>query len=107
MKIIHLQRTKPIRNNEIHVSILKKAKKKYYGNLNPSSVTDNKTFWKTVKPLFSSKMTSSQAIALCEQSHIFDNDQDIADIFNDFFINAVKEFKFKLYFLSIQFTITK
>ena len=68
-----------------------KKGKQYYGDLNPSSVTDNKTFWKTVKPLFSSKMTSSHAIALCEQSHIFDNDQDVADIFNDFFINAVKE----------------
>ena len=34
------------------VSLLRKAKKDYYGNLNEKDVIDNKKFWKTVKPLF-------------------------------------------------------
>ena len=35
------------------VSLLKKATKTYFGNLNPSVICDNKKFWKTIKPLFS------------------------------------------------------
>ena len=37
------------------VSLLRKTKKSYYSNLNEKNVTDNKTFWKTVKPLLSDK----------------------------------------------------
>ena len=31
------------------VSVLRKAKMNYYGNLNEKDITDNKKFWKTVK----------------------------------------------------------
>ena len=34
------------------VGLLKKEKKKYFTNLNLSNITNNKTFWKTVKPFF-------------------------------------------------------
>ena len=30
-------------------NLFRKAKKEYYGNLNPSCVTNNKTFWRSVK----------------------------------------------------------
>ena len=33
------------------VSLLKKVKKSYFGKLQPSSICDNKMFWKTVKPI--------------------------------------------------------
>ena len=35
--------------------LLKKTKREYYANLNPSVITDNKKFWKTIKPLFLKK----------------------------------------------------
>ena len=35
-----------------------KKNPKNYGDLNPSAVTDNKKFWKVVKPLFSDKVTT-------------------------------------------------
>ena len=44
------------------VSFLRKTKKAYYGNLNEKDVIDNKKFWKTVKPLFSDKVKSSEKI---------------------------------------------
>ena len=37
------------------LTLIRKAKKDYYNNLDHENVTDNKTFWKSVKPLFSEK----------------------------------------------------
>ena len=37
------------------LSFARKAKKDYYNNLDHKKVTDNKSFWRTVKPLFSDK----------------------------------------------------
>ena len=37
-------------------SLYKKEKGKYFNNLNVKEITDNKTFWKTVKPFLSNKL---------------------------------------------------
>ena len=42
--------------------LLRKSKRSYYNNLNTSVITNNKMFWKTVKPLFSNNSTSSENI---------------------------------------------
>ena len=42
------------------VSLLKKAKKEYYQNLDEKNVIDNKKFWKTVKRLLSEKSVSRE-----------------------------------------------
>ena len=39
-------------------NLLRKSKKQYFNNINVSNITDNKTFWKSVKPYFSSKELS-------------------------------------------------
>ena len=44
------------------VSLLKKTKKEYFGNLNGKNVCDNKTFWKTVKSFLSDKIVSKEQI---------------------------------------------
>ena len=41
------------KQRDLCVSILRKNKTGYYGNLNNKIVTDNRKFWKTVSPLFS------------------------------------------------------
>ena len=38
------------------VSLIQKTKRDYYSNLNHEQVTDNKIFWKTVKPFFTDKV---------------------------------------------------
>ena len=38
------------------VSLLRKSKKDYFSNLNEKQITDNKRFWKTVKPFLSNKV---------------------------------------------------
>ena len=48
------------------VSLLKKAKKEYYQNVEEKNVTDNKRFWKTVKALLSDKLVSQQKKDLTE-----------------------------------------
>ena len=42
------------------VSLLRKTKKDYYGNLNKKDVVDNENFWKSVKPLSSDNVKSSE-----------------------------------------------
>ena len=37
------------------VSLTRKSKRDYYNNLDNRNVTDNKLFWKTVKPILSDK----------------------------------------------------
>ena len=63
--------------------------KSHYGNLRPSSVCDNKKFWGTVKPLFSEKCISRDNISLIENRVVVSDDRQVAEIFNDYFSNAV------------------
>ena len=78
------------RQRNICTSLLKKVKKSHYGNLKPSSVCDNKKFWGTVKPLFSEKCVLAENITLVEGGVVVSDDKQVADIFNDYFSNAVK-----------------
>ena len=71
-------------------NLFRKAKRDFYSNLNPSLISDNKKFWKTVKPFFSDKKLSNESITLIENNNIISSDSDIAETFNDFFANAVK-----------------
>ena len=70
--------------------LLKKEKKRYFQNLDTKNFTDNKKFWKTVKPLFSGNTGESQKITLVDGKEIISNDDEIAKTFNDFFIDSVK-----------------
>ena len=38
------------------LTLVRKAKKDYYNNLDHENVTDNKTFWKSIKPFFLKKV---------------------------------------------------
>ena len=73
------------------VSLLKKTKKDYFANLDISSVTDNKKFWHTVKPLFSNKVKSRTIINLIENEELIDDELEIAKIFNEYFVNIVRK----------------
>ena len=83
-------------------NLLKKTKRCYYRNLNPSLICDNKKFWQTVKPLFSEKTLSSHAngITLVEGENVISNDGQLSEIFNEFFSNAVKNLNISVHFAS-------
>ena len=71
------------------VSLLRKSKREYYSNLDVKNITDNKTFWKTIKPFLSDKVTSTQKI----NDKIVKNDNDAARVLNSFFSNIVRDLK--------------
>ena len=71
------------------VNLFKREKKKYYNNLHPNQITDNKKFWNTVKPLFSDKQKTCRNITLIENDEVISNDIKVANIMNSFFSNAV------------------
>ena len=66
------------------VNLLRKSKKQYFSNINISDVTDNKSFWKSVKPYFSSKGQNSDKITLVENDAIITNDRVISKTMNKF-----------------------
>ena len=68
--------------------LYKKERKKFFNGLNPSFVTDNKLFWKTVKPFFSNKGNYGANIKLVE-GEVWQNGSKIAEKLNQFFKNAV------------------
>ena len=69
--------------------LLKKEKKKYFGNLDLNKITDNKKFWSTIKPFFSNGSGHSGKITLVEGKEILTEDKEIADTFSNFFLDAV------------------
>ena len=79
------------------VTLLKKTKKLYFSNLNPSDVSDNKKFWKTVKPLFNDKVMCTDHITLVENDIIVSDETKVSEIFNEFFGDAVKNLKIQPY----------
>ena len=76
--------------------LVRKAKRDYYKKLKPSHIADTKSFWKTVKPLLSEKFKSGDSITLLEENVISHDDQQNAEIFNNFFINAVKNLNLEI-----------
>ena len=79
------------------VSLLRKTKKSYFSNLRPGDICDNKKFWKTVKPLFTEKAVSTDSITLIENDVIINDDLKLAETFNEFFSNAVKNLNIRYY----------
>ena len=66
------------------------AKKNYFSNLNVRNVTDNKQFWKTVKPLFSSKAGDNERITLIEGVKVISKDREVAETFKSYFETIVE-----------------
>ena len=72
------------------VHLLRRTKKKYFANIKISSITDNQKFWKIVKPFFLDKISHKETINLAVNDTILSDDQVVADTFNDYFNNIVK-----------------
>ena len=73
------------------LNLLRKEKKKYYNNLDLNLITDNKQFWKTMKPFFSEKNNKGKKITLIEGEEIISNNVDVAETMNEFFSNVVSK----------------
>ena len=67
------------------VFLIRKKKSRYFSNLNIKNVTENKKFWKTIKPCFSNKSKNSERIVLTENDKIVMEDGKVALKYNMFF----------------------
>ena len=96
-------RTKEIRvlytKEETNACLFQEMLKKYYGNLDEKKVTDNKQFWKTIKPLISNKSVSRDGINLLEKGEIV---KSKPEILNKFFSSIVKNLTFQFTTILIQ-----
>ena len=71
--------------------LYKKERKNFYENLNISNITDNKKFWKTLKPFLNDKAKcGSSKINIVENDEILSTDKEISEAFNNYFSDAVK-----------------
>ena len=85
------------------VSLIRQAKENFFSKLNTSDVTDNKSFWRRVKPFLTEKVKAKSKITLIEKrfkehstecfKEIISGDKKVADVFNYFFINIVPNLK--------------
>ena len=50
-------------------------------------MTENRTFWKTVKPFLTDKTNKTSRITLIEEERVISQDHLIAKTFNEYFIN--------------------
>ena len=82
-------KTKYSKQRTICVSLVKKAKRNYYKNLDLKDVDDNKKLWATIKPLFSKKIKTAEDIFLDELGEIIKNEVKVANAFNKYFVNMV------------------
>ena len=68
------------------VSLQRNEKKNFYSNLDTKVVIENRTSWKTVKPLLSEKVINHSQINLVEDDKSISRDDQIAKKFSGYFI---------------------
>ena len=78
-------------------TFVRKSKREYYGNHHEKNVTDNKTFWITLKSFLSSKTTNHSKITLLENDKVINDDTKVAETLNSFFTEAVLNLKIPKY----------
>ena len=71
------------------VKLLKRAKKTFYNALDVKKVSDNKTFWKTIKVNFTEKTIKDQKITLVEKETVISEESELAEVFINYFENVV------------------
>ena len=70
------------------VKLLRKFIKEFYNNLNVKYITENKLFWKTVKP-FTDKTLKDERITLVENNKVVSDERELVEIFSKYFGNIV------------------
>ena len=77
------------------MKLLPKTKKDYFQYLNIRHISDNRKFWKTIKPYFSNKSLNSNKFLLKEKGNLVSNEKQLATIMNNFFTNIAKGLELK------------
>ena len=83
----HIDRKACNKQRNCVISLLKNEKKNFYSNLDTNVVIDNRTFWNTVKPLLSEKVTNHFKTNLVEGDEIISRDDQIAKKFSEYLMS--------------------
>ena len=59
------------------VSLLRNEKKSFYSNHDTKVAIDNRTFWKTVKPLLYENVTKHSKISMVEHDKVISRDEQV------------------------------
>ena len=102
---INFEKYKKERN--ICVNILPKSKKQYFNKIEVKNVTDNKKFWKTIRPKFSNKCKIANAIILVEDEKILQDEKAIANTFNNHFTDVTHSLGLKKKNIGLENTLLK
>ena len=82
------------------VTLLRKARRNYYENVELGRVNDSKKFWNAVKPVFGNKVTTRSNITLIENQKVVTFEIELAKIFNKCFVDIVPKLGIKPVFSS-------
>ena len=52
------------KQRNLSVSLIRREKKNFFNNISTRDITDNKIFWKAVKPLFTDKIQTKSKITV-------------------------------------------
>ena len=77
------------------VKLLCQNKEKYFSNINVKSISDNKKFWKTMKPFFLNKGLNTNNMMLLEDNKIVVEEEIIANIKNNYVTNITTHLNLK------------
>ena len=72
---------------------MRQSKKQCYGSLSVNHLTDNKNFWRVVKPNFSNKILGTIRVILRDGGKIISETEKVADTFNKLFVNIGQALK--------------
>ena len=73
------------RQRNFGAKLVKKTKRNFYNNLNVNKITNNKSFWKTIKPNFTDKTLKGEKISLAENDTTFSAENKVPEIFQSYF----------------------
>ena len=76
-------------------NLLKQSRKCHFNSLNVNDITENKKFWKTIKPFFTEKNKVTNNIILSENNQTVREGKVICQIFNTYFTNFSKDLKLR------------
>ena len=68
---------------------MKRAKKEHFANLDVNYISDKKNFGRLLN-LFSNKVKAKPTMKLVENNEKIDDEIEIAKLFNEYFVNVVK-----------------
>ena len=83
------------KRRNVCVNLLHKSKKQNFNNIDVKNVTDNKRFWKTIRPKFSNKCKTTNTIILVEDEKILQDEKAIANTFNNYFTDITHSLDLK------------